>query len=131
VTSDGVDVSASVSNAAFLRSHHWTTVDDARGEIEDLAFAETLVVRPRRCGRLSLVSATRCHQPSFANNGARIAISQTIGLEVGPDLLRAISINPPNRKPMPLGQSNRFARFNLRSETGQGDDNRSQKAEYC
>jgi len=52
-------------------------------------------------------------------------------LEVGPDLLRTISVSPPDRKPIALCQGDGLTRFNLRSKSRQGNYSSPQETEYC
>jgi hypothetical protein len=76
-----------------------------------------------------LLSA-RSYQTSFENHHPGLAASQTRRVEVGPDLLQAISGGRSKSQPICFGQGNCFARFDLRRKGGQGNDRRSQQAKY-
>ena len=76
----------------------------------------------------SCLLAARRDQANFANH--RLAAMQTLRIEAGPDLLRTISRNSRKFKPVRLRQHGGLARGHLRRKPRQGNNRRSQKAEY-
>ena len=76
----------------------------------------------------SCLPSGRRDQANFANH--RLAAVQTLGIETGPDLLRTISSDSRKFKPVRLRQHGGLGRCHLRRKTRQGNNRRSQKAEY-
>src|SRR5688572_10440726 len=76
----------------------------------------------------SCLLAARRDQANFANH--RLAAMQTLRIKAGPDLLRTISRDSREFKPVRLRQHGGFARGHLRRKPRQGNNRRSQKAEY-
>jgi hypothetical protein len=70
--------------------------------------------------------AARRNQANFAN----LAAVLTLGIEAGPNLLRTISSGSGKFKPVRLCQHGSLGGCHLRRKTRQGNNCRSQKAEY-
>jgi len=76
----------------------------------------------RRRGR-----SRRHDQARFADPAARLAAPQAGGLDVRPDLLRAIGCHRVHREPVRFRQGRSVLGFRRRSENGQRDDRCSQQ----
>ena len=91
--------------------------------------ASGLIIKVSRSPRLQAAYlGARRDQANFANH--RLAAMQTLRIEARPDLLRTISRDSRKFKPVRLRQHGGLARGHLRRKARQGNNRRSQKAEY-